>query len=119
MNCLRFSVRFLLVLTLVCALVVVAWPRKPIPKSEIVKQLESRNRNAVHVALWTLQKNDIEIPDGIDLRSPYMNSERLLSSLIDELASLDVSDLKKLDESLGEHWLIYSPIWGPTSQNWE
>ena len=118
MNWLRFSIRSLLAFTFLCALVVVLWPR-PKPESELIKQLESRNRSAVHVALWTLKSNDIKTPSGINFKSPYINNEQFLNSLVDDLALLDASDLKKLDDSLRDHWQLYSPIWGPTSENWE
>ena len=118
MNWLKFSIRSLLVLTLVCATAVVLWP-KPDVESEIIKQLESRNRNAVHVALWTLKNNDIETASKIDLKLPYIDNKHLLKTLIDDLQLLDVADLKKLDDSLNYHLQIYSPIWGPTSEGWD
>jgi len=118
MNWLKFSIRSLLALTLVCAVAVILWP-KPDVESEIIKQLESRNRNAVHVALWTLKNNDIENASKIDLKLPYIDNKQLLTTLIDDLTILDVADLKKLDDSLNHHWQIYSPIWGPTSEVWD
>ena len=118
MNWLKLSVRSLLALTLACAMALVFWP-KPDVESEVIKQLESRNRNAVHVALWTLKNNDIETASRIDLNLPYIDNKPLLTTLIDELEMLDVADLKTLDDSLNHHWQIYSPIWGPTSGNWD
>ena len=118
MNWLKFSIRSLLALTLACAMALVFWP-KPDVESEVIKQLESRNRNAVHVALWTLKNNDIETASRIDLNLPYNDNKPLLTTLIDELEMLDVADLKTLDDSLNHHWQIYSPIWGPTSENWD
>ena len=111
MNWLKFSIRSLLALTLACAMALVFWP-KPDVEIEVIKQLESRNRNAVHVALWTLKNNDIETASRIDLNLPYIDNKPLLTTLIDELEMLDVADLKTLDDSLNHHWQIYSPIWG-------
>ncbi len=89
------------------------------PERQILSSLKSTNRNTVHVVLWTLQDNDIEIPAEIDFDSPYKDIVNRLDSLADRLAKLDNSKLNALDESLEHHWQIYSPIWGPASENWD
>ena len=90
-----------------------------VPKYEILSSLESTNRNAVHIALWTLDTNEMETPAGIDFDSPYKDNAKHLESLAGRLAKLDSKVLEKLDKSLAHHWQIYSPIWGPKSENWD
>ena len=80
---------------------------------------KSRNRNAVHVAIWTIKSNGIETPDEIDFESPNENNVQLLKSLAGDLGKLEAAKLIELDKSLAHHWKMYSPIWGPSKENWD
>lgn len=91
----------------------------PNNERQIVSSLAAKNRNVVHVALWTLEANDIDIPEGIDLKSRYDDNREPLQQLSGSLRLLDADKLAELDQSLQYHWRIYSPIWGSDSEHWE
>lgn len=89
------------------------------PGYRILSDVKSRNRNAVHVAIWTIKSNGIETPDEIDFESPNENNVQLLKSLAGDLGKLEAAKLIELDKSLAHHWKMYSPIWGPSKENWD
>jgi len=88
------------------------------PENKILKSLKSTNRNSIHVALWTLKTNGIEPKAEIDFDSPYKDVSQELDSLCVRLLKMDPAQLSKLNQSLEHHRQIYSPIWGPNSENW-
>jgi hypothetical protein len=75
----------------------------------IVHGIESRDRNTVRVALWTLQSNGFDIPE-IDFDGPYSEAEPKLKRLVDQVARLPAARLRKLDKSYRYHYTIYSPV---------
>ena len=89
------------------------------PEFKTLTQVTSKDRNSVHVALWTIKNSDIKVSDEIDFDLPYKDNSPALESVAAELEKLDFADRRILDESLAHHWQIYSPIWGPDTANWE
>ena len=89
------------------------------PEFKTLTQVTSKDRNSVHVALWTIKNSDIKVSDEIDFDLPYKDNSPALESVAAELDKLDFADRRILDESLAHHWQIYSPIWGPDTANWE
>ena len=78
----------------------------------IVSALESRDRTAVYIALWTLRQNGFAIPE-IQLEGPYSDAEPALKELVGRLAQLPWVRLRELDESYYYHEIIYSPVHSP------
>ena len=98
-----------------------AWKRKasePKPQARIISHLESRDRTAAYLALWTLRKNGFDVSD-IQFDKPYAEAQPKLRRLADTLRQLPASKLTELDESLKYHTRIYSPIWSSGGQGWE
>jgi hypothetical protein len=87
-------------------------------RPEIIESLRSRDKNVVHVALWTLRQGGVAVPRQIALDRPYRASEPHLRELVRRLSRLDAAELEALDRSLRYHRRIYSPIWGPGSDRW-
>jgi hypothetical protein len=82
----------------------------------IIRTLFTRDRNAVHVALWTLDKNGIPTVPAISYDSPYSEVQPRIQAVGDYLRTLPQDRLAELDKSLTYHWNFYSPIW--SSQDW-
>jgi len=78
--------------------------------------LATRDRNAVHVALWTLEQNAIPVSPVISFDVPYDEVQPRIQSIRQQLQSLPEERLSALDQSLAHHWQIYSPIW--SSHDW-
>jgi hypothetical protein len=77
----------------------------------ILKTLATRDRNAVHVALWTLEQNGVQVPQKISFDSAYSEASPKLQVIREYLQSFPESKLSALDQNLAYHWRIYSPIW--------
>lgn len=77
----------------------------------IVLALGARDRNAVHVALWTLQQNGISDFPPINFDMPYSEAWPKIQAARDSLETLPREKLSALDRSLAFHWQIDSPIW--------
>jgi hypothetical protein len=92
---------------------------EPRPEHKIITSLGSRNRNEVHVTLWTLEQNEISVPEGILIDGAYQDSKLYLHELAIDLANLNETRLTELDESLAYHRKIFSPIWGPDRDKWD
>jgi hypothetical protein len=83
---------------------------------KILTTLAARNRNAVYVALWTLEKNGIPLTENVSFDSSYSEALPKIEAIRQRLQTLPESQLSALDQSLAYHWKIYSPIWG--SNDW-
>jgi hypothetical protein len=77
----------------------------------ILKALTTRDRNSVHVALWTLEQNGISIPEKIAFDLPYAEVRPKLEADYERLKMLPEEKLNALDKSLSYYWIIYDPIW--------
>ncbi|MEI6784960.1 MAG: hypothetical protein WCQ21_29025 [Verrucomicrobiota bacterium] len=87
----------------------------------ILKDLGMKERNSVHVALWTLQQNGIlssEESERIDLSPPYREVRPQIRAVQKRVRLLPEEKLSTLDESLAYHWRIYSTIW-PSWYSWD
>ena len=82
----------------------------------IVQTLAARDRNAVHVALWTLQQNGISNPPAVSFEASYSEAQPKIQAVRDFLETLPDERLTTLDRSLAYHWQVYSPIWN--SHDW-
>ena len=82
----------------------------------IIKTLSTRDRNAVHVVLWTLQQNGISNSLAISFDAPYSEVQPKIQAIREHLKTLSEDNLSALDQSLAYHWQIYSPVW--SSQDW-
>ncbi len=82
----------------------------------IIRTLAARDRNAVHVALWTLQQNGITNFRAISFDAPYSVVQPTIRNASETLKALPDERLSALDQSLRYHWQIYSPIW--SSHDW-
>jgi hypothetical protein len=87
-----------------------------IPEHAILKTLNTRDRNAVHVALWTLKQNGISNSPAIGFDAPYSDAQPKIQAVRDYLNTLPEEKLSALDQRLAYHWRIYSPIW--SSHDW-
>ena len=87
-----------------------------IKEHAILKALSTRDRNAVHVALWTLEQNGIPISPAISFDAPYAEVQPSIQAVREHLQSFPPERLDALDQSLAYHWQIYSPIW--SSHDW-
>lgn len=87
-----------------------------IKEHAIIRTLATRDRNAVHVALWTLQQNGITNLQTISFEAPYSEVQPRIQSACESLKVLPDERLSALDQSLTYHWQIYSPIW--SSHDW-
>ena len=94
-------------------------PTESEASSQIIASLRSTNRNAVHVAIWTLKTNNIATPPDLNFELQYRNAASQLNTLADRLEQDDNTNLNKLDASLAYHWEIYSPIWSTESETWD
>ena len=83
----------------------------------LMSALESRDKNMVHIALWTLEKNDIDIPKQIKFDEEYVVSRSYIEQLSKQISSLEKERRNQLDESMKYHISIYSPIWA--SAHWD
>jgi len=77
----------------------------------ILKTLATRDRNAVHVALWTLEHNDISVPQHVAFNLPYAEAQPKIQAILEYLRTLPETKLTALDQSLSNHWRLYSPFW--------
>jgi hypothetical protein len=77
----------------------------------ILKTLATRDRNAVHVALWTLEHNDLSVPEHIAFNLPYAEAQPKIQAILEYLRTLPETKLTALDQSLSNHWRLYSPFW--------
>jgi len=86
----------------------------------IVNALAIKERNSVHVALWTLQQNGVLGEDeiNIDLGPPYREVRPQIRAVQRRVRALPEDKLNALDESFAYHCKVYSPIW-PSSYNWD
>ena len=95
-------------------------PRSATPATtkehKILTTLAARNRNAVHVALWTLEQNGIPLTENVSFNSSYSDAWPKIEAIRQRLQKLPETKLGVLDQSLAYHWKIYSPIWG--SNDW-
>lgn len=82
----------------------------------IITTLNTRDRNAVHVALWTLEKNGIPTIPAISFDSPYSEVQPRIQTVCEHLRTLPKERLNALDKNLADHWKIYSPMW--SSHDW-
>jgi hypothetical protein len=82
----------------------------------IIRTLATRDRNAVHVALWTLQQNGITNFQAISFDDPYSEVQPTIRKVCETLKALPDERLSALDQILTNHWQIYSPIW--SSHDW-
>ena len=83
----------------------------------VLADLTVRDRNAVHVVLWTLQANGVPITPEVRLDLAYSQTLPQIQLLRQRLRSLPEEKLNELDWSLAYHWRIYSPIW--SSHDWQ
>jgi uncharacterized protein YceK len=84
----------------------------------LVSALQSKHRNATHIALWTLDSNKIPVPK-LDLAKPYSQVEPALKKLVARLQTMSEPKLRELDESFKYHRSIYSPFWSSGGDGWE
>src|SRR5580765_8103501 len=70
----------------------------------IVRTLSTRDRNAVHVALWTLQQNGISNSPAVSFDAPYSEAQPKIQAVRDHLKTLSEDNLSALDQSLAYHW---------------
>ena len=112
-------VRLLLIPAILCSVIGCSKTGPSRNEYKIISSLASKNRNEVHVTLWTLEQNGLVVPAEIDFESPYEDNRKHLQHVSNELAKLEPATLADLDKSLEYHWSIYSPIWDPSSANWE
>src|SRR5215472_965374 len=82
----------------------------------IITTLSTRDRNAVHVALWTLEQNGISNSPAITFDARYSEVQPKIQAIREHLKTLSEDNLSTLDQSLAYHWQIYSPIW--SSHDW-
>jgi hypothetical protein len=82
----------------------------------ILTTLAARNRNAVHVALWTLEQNGIQLTENVSFDSSYSEARPRIEVIRKYLRALPKTKLTVLDRSLAYHWCIYSPVW--VSNDW-
>jgi hypothetical protein len=87
----------------------------------ILKTLTVKERNSVHVALWTLQQNGVlsdEEFDKIHLRPPYREVRPQIRAVQKRVRALPEEKLSALDQSLSYYWSIYNIIW-PSIYKWD
>jgi hypothetical protein len=82
----------------------------------ILKSLLTRDRNAVRVALWTLQQNGISVSQKIQFELPYAEVRPDIATVYERVRRFSEKKLATIDQSLSYHWQIDSPIWG--SNDW-
>ncbi len=82
----------------------------------IVQTLAARDRNAVHVALWTLREYGITNTPVVNFDAAYSEARPKIQAICDYLQTLPEKTLATLDQGLAYHWQIYSPIW--SSHDW-
>lgn len=106
--------RILIAITLLAYLALGCTTTKPpsIAKGELVSALESKHRNAVYIALWTLDKNKYGVPE-IEYKKPYSQAQPKLRKLVQMLEQLPEDKLAELNKSFKYQRSIYSPIYGP------
>jgi hypothetical protein len=85
-------------------------------KHAILNMLAARDRNEVHVALWTLEQNGVSISQKISFDLPYSEARPQIQSVHAYLQTFTEEKLNALDRSLSNHMMIYSPIW--SSNDW-
>jgi hypothetical protein len=116
MNIVATVLAALLVLTAGCS----SPPRSATPvatkEHTILTTLATRNRNAVHVAFWTLEQNGIQLTENVSFDSSYSEAWPKIEAIRKRVQTLPESQLSALDQSLAYHWKIYSPIW--VSNDW-
>jgi hypothetical protein len=78
---------------------------------KILTTLAARNRNAVHVALWTLEQNGILLTESVSFVSSNSDAVPKLEAIRQHLQTFPEIKLDVLDRDLAYHWRIYSPIW--------
>src|SRR5262245_21489237 len=76
----------------------------------ILKPLGERDRNSVHLALWTLQSNKMLKFERIDFDAPYSNVQPSIERIRSIVGEMPEEKLNALDESLGQHRKFYSVI---------
>jgi hypothetical protein len=77
----------------------------------IIETLALRDRNSIHVVMWTLENNGITDYEPISFDAPYTEALTKIHDISESLRSLPDKKLTELDKSLACHWSIYSPIW--------
>ena len=106
----------LLILSAGCSSQPDFWKSAATKEHAIIRTLATRDRNAVRVALWTLQQNGITNFEAISFDAPYSEVQPRIQSVCELLKALPDERLSALDQSLSYHWQIYSPIW--ISHDW-
>ena len=81
--------------------------------SQLIANLQKRNRSLVYIALRTLEQNNLSFAgvEKIDYDSAYAGSKALIDEVITQVRKYPKSKLNKLDQSLEYQSKIYSPIW--------
>lgn len=92
-----------------------------IKEHAILSTLAEKERNSVHVALWTLQQNGILSEEEFaktDLSPPYREVRPQIRAVQRRLRALPEEQLSALDQSLSYYSKIYDIIW-PSTYKWD
>ena len=88
-------------------------------ESAFTANLDSRNRNAVYIALIAAEKCGFEV-EGIDINKPYAQSAEAMRCLVEEVKTAPREKHLELIQAFDERMQIYSPIYGGSqSVEWE
>jgi hypothetical protein len=78
--------------------------------NSLAAALQSRDRNDVHLALWTLQTNAISIPKEIDIQKPHEQSRPHIQNVVAYISRLPPAEQRALENSFRRHKRLYEPV---------
>ena len=77
----------------------------------ILNAFAQRDRNIVSVALWTLDRNGIPVPQRLDFNAPYSEAQPQIREILHSLRELPPEKLSQLDLSFAYHLRTSSTYW--------